>query len=432
MNLTAWLAHIATVHPRDMELGLERVREVAGRLGLARPAPVVFTIAGTNGKGSTVAAIEAILLRSGLRAGSYMSPHLQRFNERIRLNGTDCEDSRICAALEEVERTRGNISLSYFEFATLAALRIFTTENLDAVILEVGLGGRLDAVNIVDADVAVITNIELDHQDWLGNSRELIGAEKAGIVRAGAPLVYGEELPPESVKQRAAELGAPIFCRESAYGAITGNGCWSWWGRSREKEWDTHNEELDYPQLPLLAMAASLQAVHLSPLAITDSGIRAAQHDGGLPGRMELRRDAAGELPVLLDVAHNPAAARLLAGRIAELRARLGPEVNVAVVLAVLADKDIEGVAGVLEAQVDVWYISEVDDSRTTPVSELSRRLRQFLRDAEIFDSESVTEAYRKAAGSGVNLVVATGSFHTVAAVRPLTRAGVADTRQGV
>lgn len=440
MNLTAWLAHIATVHPRDMELGLERVREVAGRLGLARPAPVAFTIAGTNGKGSTVAAIEAILLRSGLRAGSYMSPHLQRFNERIRLNGEDCRDSLICAALKEVEEARGEISLSYFEFATLAALWIFTAEDLDAVILEVGLGGRLDAVNIVDADVAVITNIELDHQDWLGNTRELIGAEKAGIVRAGAPLVYGEELPPESVRQRAAELGAPIFCRESAYGAITGNGCWSWWGRGREKEWDTHkgkewdthNEDLDYPQLPLFAMAAALQAVHLSPLAITDAGIRAAQHDGGLPGRMELRRDAAGELPVLLDVAHNPAAARLLAGRIAELRARLGPVVNVAVVLAVLADKDIEGVAGVLEAQVDVWYISEVDDSRTAPVSELSRRLRQSLRDAEIFDAESVTEAYRKAAGSGVNLVVATGSFHTVAVVRPLTRAGAADTRQGV
>ena len=422
MNLPAWLAHIATVHPRDIELGLERVRRVAKNMGLERPAPFVFTVAGTNGKGSTLAAIDAILLNSSLRTGSYQSPHLHRFNERIRLSGTECDDESLCAALAKVDHAREGISLSYFEFATLAALHVFAQERLDAIILEVGLGGRLDAVNIVDADVALITNIELDHQHWLGDSREEIGAEKAGILRRGTPLVYGEEQPPASVLARAEQLDAPVFCREREYGASDEAGAWCWWGSGGDGAFRLEN--LARPKLPLPAMAAALQAVQLADLRVTENGIRTAQHQASLPGRLEQCRDRVGGTAVLLDVAHNPAAARQLAETIAELRAGFGPRCKVAAVIALLADKDIEGMAAALSAQVDVWYISEFEDTRNAPASVLYSRLRHCLPDAEIILAGDVAHAYREAAGSGSDLVVVTGSFHTVAAARPFTTAG--------
>ncbi len=422
MNLSAWLAHIATVHPRAMELGLERVRSVAENMGLARPTPFVFTIAGTNGKGSTLAALEAILLGSGLRTGSYMSPHLARYNERIRLCGTECEDEAICAALAEVEQAREGISLSYFEFSTLAALHVFAGERLDALLLEVGLGGRLDAVNIIDADVALITNIELDHQEWLGGSRELIGAEKAGILRSGAPLVYCDTDPPASVVKRAEDLGAPMFRRERDFGASIDTREWSWWGRNEDGE--VHIDGLEKPGLPLPAMAAALQAVHLSPLPVSESGIRGAQLEAGLPGRLESCRDRAGGLPVLLDVSHNPAAARLLSDKIAEFRTGRASRGKVAAVLAALADKDIEGMTAVLSDQIDVWYIAEVEDSRGMAAAELRSRLTRSLPEAAVSAADSVASAYRRAIDSGSDLVVVTGSFHTVAAARPLTTAG--------
>ncbi len=405
-----------------MELGLERVRKVAKKMGLARPEPIVFTIAGTNGKGSTLAALEAILRGSGLRAGSYLSPHLERYNERIRLCGTECEDEAICAALAEVERAREGISLSYFEYSTLAALRIFAGERLDALLLEVGLGGRLDAVNIVDADVALITNIELDHQEWLGGTRELIGAEKAGILRPGAPLVYGDADAPASVERRAGDLAAPMFRWGRDFGASVYAGGWSWWGRSGDGEIQIGG--LEKPRLPLPAMAAALQAVQLSPLPPSEKGIRGAQLEAALPGRLEHRRDRAGGLPVLLDVSHNPAATRPLADKIDEFRAGIASRGRVAAVLAVLADKDIEGMAAVLSAQVDVWYIAEVEDSRGMTAEELLARLRRSLPGAAVSAAGSVAAAYRRAVDSGADLVVVTGSFHTVAAARPLTKAG--------
>lgn len=422
MNLSAWLAHIATVHPRAMDLGLERVRTVAENMGLARPEPFVFTIAGTNGKGSTLAAIEAILRGSGLRTGSFMSPHLERYNERIRLCGTECEDEAICAALAEVDRAREGVSLSYFEFSTLAALQVFASERLDALLLEVGLGGRLDAVNIVDADVALITNIELDHQQWLGGNRELIGAEKAGILRAGAPLVYCDADPPGSVVKHAGELGAPMFQQGRDYGAGEENRGWSWWGRDENGE--VHIGGLEKPGLPLPAMAAALQAVHLSPLPVSEKGIRGAQLEAGLPGRLESCRDQVGGLPVLLDVSHNPAASRLLSDKIGEFRSGRTSRGKVAAVLAAMADKDIEGMAAALSAEVDVWYIAEVEDSRGMAVAELSARLKRSLPGAAITAAGSVASAYRRAVDSGSDLVVVTGSFHTVAAARPLTTAG--------
>ncbi len=425
MNLASWLSHIAAVHPREIELGLDRIRLVAQRMGLrltpGQRLPVVFTIAGTNGKGSAATALEAILLASGLRAGCYLSPHIERFNERFRIDGADCDDARICAALAAVEQARHGVSLSYFEFATLAALQILAGGGLDALILEAGLGGRLDAVNLIDADIMLITNIDLDHQHWLGDNREAIGAEKAGILRPGKPLVYGGTQPTASIIERAAELRAPVYRYGRDYGADAGADDWRWWGRGSRGP--LRLDGLKPPRISPAAMAAALQAAHLSPLAITREGIRAAQGRAALPGRLELRRCTESGMPVLLDVAHNPAAGRMLAGEISRLRRDSVFSGKPAVVLAMLADKDIEGFATALGGQVDVWYIAGIDDSRAMPVAEQRRRLEACLPGAAIFTADSVPGAWRAARECGAPGVVVTGSFRTVAAVRPGTEA---------
>ena len=216
-SLQDWLRDIEGRHPREVDLGLARVREVAGRLGLGRPARLVATVAGSNGKGSTVAFIEAIAAASGLRVGAYTSPHLLAYNERVRIDGVDADDAALVEAFEAVEDARGDTSLTYFEYGTLAALWLFERAGLDLAVLEVGLGGRLDAVNLVDPDVAVITTVDLDHQDWLGHDREAIGTEKAGIARPWKPLVLGEDDPPSSVLGHAYAIGASAIRAGSDY-----------------------------------------------------------------------------------------------------------------------------------------------------------------------------------------------------------------------
>ncbi|WP_026010535.1 Mur ligase family protein, partial [Pseudoxanthomonas sp. GW2] len=228
-TLAEWLAYIETRHPRSIELGLERVREVAARLGLQRPAAQVVTVAGTNGKGSTVAFIEAIARADGWKVGAYSSPHLLRYNERVRIDGAEAADDELAAAFAAVEAARGDTPLTYFEYGTLAALWLFQQAGLDLAVLEVGLGGRLDAVNIVDPDVAVITTVDVDHVDWLGSDREAIGQEKAGIARAWKPLVLGEIDPPSSVLRHAYAIGANAIRAGSDYfHEPAGEGQWQW------------------------------------------------------------------------------------------------------------------------------------------------------------------------------------------------------------
>ncbi|HEX5693777.1 MAG TPA: Mur ligase family protein, partial [Arenimonas sp.] len=227
-TLEQWLDYQQQVHPRSIDMGLERVGEVARRLGIGRPAAKVITVGGTNGKGSTVAFIEAIARAAGLRVGAYTSPHLLRYNERIRIDGVEAGDAALVAAFERIEAARGEISLTYFEFATLAALLLMEASTLDLAVLEVGLGGRLDATNLVDADCAVITTVDLDHQDYLGNDRESIGGEKAGILRAGKPCVLAEKDPPSSVLRRAYVLGAFAIRGHSDYVIDDLSSGWRW------------------------------------------------------------------------------------------------------------------------------------------------------------------------------------------------------------
>src|SRR5690606_14722970 len=297
-DLLAW---IERQHPREIEMGLERVRVVARAMGLGRPATHVVTVAGTNGKGSTVAFIDAVARAAGLRTGVYSSPHLLAYNERVRIDGVDIDDAALVDAFSAVEAARGDVPLTYFEFGTLAALRLFEQAGLDLVVLEVGLGGRLDATNLVDADVAVVTTVDLDHQDWLGDDREAIGAEKAGIARAWKPLVVGDDDPPASVLRHAYAIGASAiragsdFFFERLVGAR-----WRW-------------RELDYAlDLPLPALAAPVQlrnaaiaiaALRALEIEIPDEAVVRGIAKARLPGRLQRfeRRGAA----VFVDVGHN-------------------------------------------------------------------------------------------------------------------------------
>ena len=267
-SLGEWLAYLEQLHPSAIDMGLERSREVAQRLGLGKPAPLVVTVTGTNGKGSTCAFLASLIAAQGQRVGVYSSPHLLRYNERVLLDGREASDEELCQAFAAVEAARGEISLTYFEMGTLAAFWLFERAQLDAVVLEVGLGGRLDAVNLVDADLALITSIGLDHADWLGDTRESVAFEKAGIMRAGMPALCGDLDPPQPLLEQAVTLDTPLFLRGRDYDLSVQAQDWSWYGL------DAQGQVLRLEQLPLLDLpmenaALALQAYALLPLPWT-------------------------------------------------------------------------------------------------------------------------------------------------------------------
>ncbi|MFN7184265.1 MAG: bifunctional folylpolyglutamate synthase/dihydrofolate synthase, partial [Thermomonas haemolytica] len=311
-TLADWLAFIERQHPKSIAMGLKRVRAVAARMGLQRPAARVVTVGGTNGKGSTVAFLEAIARAQGLRVAAYISPHLLRFNERIRIDGHEVEDAALVAGFGAVEAARGDVPLTYFEYATLCALWLFQRAGLDLAVLEVGLGGRLDAVNLVDADAAVITTVDLDHQDWLGHDTEAIGFEKAGIARPFKPLVLGDDDPPSSVLRHAYAIGAPAWRIANDFFAEPVDAAhWRW----REVGY-----EIVLP-LPMQAQGAPVQlrnaacaiaALRALDLPLDDAAIARGVATAAVAGRLQrFERDG---VEVVVDVGHNPQAARALAG----------------------------------------------------------------------------------------------------------------------
>lgn len=425
-NLPSWLEYIASVHPREIELGLERVRAVAERMGLQRPAPLVITVAGTNGKGSCVASLEALLQQAGYRSASYTSPHIHTFNERIRVDATDTLDATICAAFAWIEQNREATSLSYFEYATLAAFWIFEQARVDVAILEVGLGGRLDAVNLIDADVAIISSISLDHQDWLGNDLESIGAEKAGILRSGRPALYASLSPPASIVARARELQTPLQLLGSDFGYMEDpiSNTWDWFGSNAEGQ-SVNWTGLSRPVLALSNVSAAIQALHLLPLQLPAAALQSKVGSLSLAGRCELRKDHESGRDVLFDVAHNPAGAVMLAANLRRLRARQSASGHIIAVLAVMADKDVEGIVTALESCVDIWYIAQVEESRCLSVDTAVQRIKNIGLNVEIMSFISVQNAYVSACeqAAPADLVLVTGSFRTVAAVRALSDA---------
>ncbi len=411
-TLDDWLRWQESLHPSEIELGLERVSAVFQRLHPEPPPFTVITVAGTNGKGSSVAMLESILVTAGYRVGTYTSPHLIEYNERVRLSGQAVADALLIKAFERIDAARADTSLTYFEFGTLAALDIFYRQPLDVVILEVGLGGRLDAVNIVDADVALITSISLDHTDWLGEDIEAIAAEKAGIMRADKAAVFSGTDIPQAICQRAEALQVPLYVAGKDYRFAAGNGPDGWqWHRK-----DRPPVSLPMPGLSGLHQVQNAAGVMmvLQLLAETLPVSRPALHQGlrevSLAGRFQIRP---GDPVLILDVAHNPDAT----ARLAEQLARQPVSGRTLAVVGMLQDKDAAAALGKLTDSVDAWFTA----SLPTPRSQSGEKLRQVIEALGATNRVRVCEnvpralaAARDAAGPGDRIVLF-GSFYTVA-----------------
>jgi len=410
-TLAEWLAYIERQHPSAIAMGLERVRDVATRMHLARPARRVVTVAGTNGKGSTVAFIEAIARAAGWKVGAYTSPHLLAYNERVRIDGADVADHALVQAFDAVEAARGDTALTYFEYGTLAALWLFERSNLDLAVLEVGLGGRLDAVNLVDADVAVITTVDLDHQDWLGSDRESIGREKAGIARAFRPLVLGEDDPPSSVLGHAYAIGASaIRAGCDFFFSPLEAGRWQW--REIGSEFDLPSPRLSAPS-QLRNAATAIAALRALPDALPTEAYAQGVANAELPGR--LQRFVLNGVEVVLDVAHNPQAARELH---AWLQQAPSPGRTCAV-FAALGDKDIAGIVGALAGDVDGWFLAGLDEvgPRGLAIDAFVHRCRgSAAQDGRTSTTVGAALAAALEGAAPGDRVLVFGSFHTVAA----------------
>ncbi len=413
MTLDEWLSWQERLHPEEIELGLERIGQVGARLNLLSPQAKVVTVAGTNGKGSSIAILESIVCTAGLSVGVYTSPHLLRYNERIRINGKEASDADLCDAFECIDRARNGESLTYFEFGTLAALELFRRHPLDLIVLEVGLGGRLDATNIVDADVALITTVDLDHQSWLGESREEIGLEKAGILRPGRPAVIGEYDPPSTVVQYARELGTPLFKVGCDFSFVVEESSWSW----RE----SNGRELYHLPLPALRgevqianSAAVLEVIHLLGWMerVGEAQIARGVADATVPGRFQTIRQ---EPEVIMDVAHNPQAARVLAQNLASTA---GNGETIAVV-AMLRDKEMATVVALLAPEVDHWIVGGLQGTRGVSSEDMLKVVESEVKDSVVDSFANVKLAYEAVLeGAKRNdRIIVFGSFHTVAAV---------------
>jgi dihydrofolate synthase/folylpolyglutamate synthase len=408
-TLADWLAYQQQIHPRSIDLGLERVRNVATRLGLGATGCPTAIVGGTNGKGSTATLLAALLRAVGRRAGLFTSPHLLRYNERVAIDGAPVEDAALIEAFAAIEAARAGESLTFFECNTLAALWVFRAARVDAVVLEVGLGGRLDATNLVDADVAVVCSIGLDHRDWLGDTLEAIGAEKAGILRAGRPAVLGSADMPASVYAAARTLGCPLAVAERDFHwSVASDGRWSW-----------RDAGAAYEALPAPAFAGHIQyrnaataiaALRRMPgIAVpARAAIAAGLESARIAGRLQI---VPGAVEWLLDVAHNEPAAAVLA---AELRARGGAGRRIGV-LGMLGDKDVRAVVAQLDTLIDHWIFCGIgEEPRGLDAATLRERAGPLRGGSECAPSIAAgCERARALARAGERIVVF-GSFHAV------------------
>lgn len=440
-TLAEWLDYQQRIHARGIDMGLDRVRAVWQRMGAPRPAPVVIAVGGTNGKGSTVAFLEAMSRAGGMRVGAYTSPHILRYNERVRVDGAEADDDALIAAFERIETARGNTTLTYFEFGTLAAFDVFACAGLDVALLEVGLGGRLDAVNIVDADCAVVVTVDLDHMEYLGPDRESIGREKAGIFRAGKPAIVGETNPPLSLLERAHDIGARVEVLGRDFGWEPQIDALRWWHRDPDQSRYVAREEESGAQILLTGELALEGAFQYHNAATAIAALRAlgervrwdvralekerySVHSAPLlPGRLQ---HLASRPDLVVDVGHNPQAARELARWLD--RHPVGG--NTYAVFGALADKDIEGVVAALGARIDRWYLAGLDDEspRGETVARLAARVRGVLPEAIHSEYPDIAGALAAACAeaSGDDRIIAFGSFHVVAPVLRVYNSGQA------
>jgi dihydrofolate synthase/folylpolyglutamate synthase len=410
-SLDDWLAHCERLHPKTIDLTLERVQAVRDRLGLRFEAPVV-TVAGTNGKGSSCAMLESIALHAGWRVGLYIKPHLVHFEERCRIGGRSLAADALVPHFEAVEAARDGVSLTYFEFTTLAILRALSQAELDLVILEVGLGGRLDAVNAIDTDCALITSIAIDHVEYLGDDREGIGFEKAGIMRPGKPAVVADPQPPRSVVDHAARIGADLRLAGRDFGHTGDRQQWSWHGRKRRYS------SLAYPALrganQLLNAAGVLavfEALH-ERLPIPAQAVRTGLALVELPGRFQI---VPGQPTIVLDVAHNPQSVAVLAVNLDQM----GFFPRTHAVFGAMRDKDLAGVIAPVLPLVDAWHVAALPTARAASTDQLAALVRAGRNDAPVQTHATPAEALRAAlaAADPADRIVVFGSFYTVGGV---------------
>jgi dihydrofolate synthase/folylpolyglutamate synthase len=404
-SLSEWLAFIERQHPQPIALGLDRVLEVLARLRIEISCPII-TVGGTNGKGSTCAMLESVLQAGSYRTGLYTSPHLLRYNERVRIAGREAQDAELCDAFAAVDSARGTVPLTYFEFATLAAFFLFSGAGLDAAVLEVGLGGRLDAVNAVDADCAVLTSIGIDHVEYLGDTREAIGREKAGIFRRSRPAVVAEPDPPQAVLSADAQL--LLIGRD--FGYVNQGSQWSWWGPSGKRSGLAHPALRGAMQLrnASAALAALDSLRERLPLAM--QSVRRGLAEVSLPGRFQV---LPGRPQVVLDVAHNPEAAAVLAANLGD--SGFAPETIA--VFGMLRDKDIAGVVRAMAPRITRWHLATLPGPRGADAGFLEKILSQEKIQAPVRAHANVGAALaaaRSEAGENDKIVVF-GSFLTVA-----------------
>ncbi len=411
MTLDGWLAYLEQVHPQAIAMGLERVLSVRHALALDPGYPII-TVGGTNGKGSCCAMLEAVLLHAGYRVGCYTSPHLLRYNERVRIGGRPASDAALCRAFARVEAARQGTLLTYFEFGTLAAMLAFGEAGIDVAILEVGLGGRLDAVNAFDADCALVASIDLDHQGYLGDTREAIGFEKAGIFRASRPAICADADPPATLSAHATTIGAELMLINRDFGYVADRTQWRYWGPGGERH------GLPHPALrgdyQLANAAACLTALHClrERLPVTAQDVRSGLLLVDLEGRFQV---LPGRPTVILDVAHNPHAARALAANLASLP-RTG---NTLAVFGMLADKDIAGVVDAVKGSITQWFVASTGGPRAASAARLAAALEGAGVTAAVTRCEDIAAAWHAACNTAAedDKIIVFGSFLTVAAV---------------
>jgi dihydrofolate synthase/folylpolyglutamate synthase len=416
-SLESWLNYLEALHPSAIDMGLDRVRQVADQLSLQSES-VKYVVGGTNGKGSTCAMLEAILLASGYRVGMYTSPHMIHFNERARINGEIVADEVLIEQFEAVEAARRDVSLTYFEFTTLAILRLFAKSNLDAIVLEVGLGGRLDAVNIVDADCAIITSVDIDHTDWLGDTREQIGFEKAHIFRPGQPAICSDPVPPKSLLDYSAKIGADLWLFGRDFNYSGDRQQWAFAGRQQRRN------ALAYPALrganQLLNASAALAALEATrdKLAIPQQAVRQGLLAASLPGRFQI---LPGQPTTILDVAHNPHAAAVLEKNLGNM----GFHPYTYAVFGMLSDKDVKAVVQHMAKRIDRWFCASLPGPRGLTATQLAQSVREVLSSMPELSSEmpavSEYDTVKSALGAATELsnpddrIIVFGSFLTVA-----------------
>lgn len=409
-SLNEWLDHLSALHPKNIEMGLERVTNVFKQLDISFSKQTVVTVAGTNGKGTTCAFIEQACLAAGKKVGVYSSPHLIDYTERVRINGVDGSEQAHCRAFQAVERARGEIPLTYFEFGTLAGLKFIHDANVDIALLEIGLGGRLDAVNIVSPDIAVITSIDLDHQDWLGDTKELVAAEKAGIMRPDIPVVIGEPVKYHALIDAVASNNASAWWQREDFDYQVENDVMSWTNH------DVSYSHLPLPHIPMQNVSTGLQVLQILELGLSEAKIAQVIKGTRVPGRCQILSQSP---KVMVDVAHNPHATGYLLSQIAKCDYD-----NLFLVVGMLKDKDIRASLADFSHLNAQWMLGGLDMPRGATAGEIKSVLDE---QQKVLEFSTVAHAFEKASALADehDLIVVFGSFFTVSDILRLTNEGL-------